>query len=160
MLNKEPRAVNLRMPKYTVIDGPFDDASFGIFPELKGRGYHYCKAPIYLYYGEHKGTHHGFGLYHIWEQRLRTEFKLSMKTAIPFLVREIKIVLSKASIHCEFEHPGGKHRAVVIAHSTSNTVVMQYLDRRQVYSIVTWFSRNISKPNKPRIGNIAIEYGT
>lgn len=148
------------MSKYAVIEGPFDDASFGIFPELKGRDYHYCEAPIFLYYGEHKSTHHGFGLYHIWEQRLRIEFNLSMKTAVPFLVGEIKSILSKASIHCEFEHPGGNHRAVVIAHATCNTVVMQYLDRKQVYSIVTWFSRNFRKPKKPRIGSIAIDYGT
>lgn len=148
----------LRTPKYTVVRGPLHDASFGIFPELNGRGYQFFKAPIYLFYGEHKGEHHGFSLYHIWEQRLRTQFNLSSETAEPFLVGELKVILSNASIHCEFEHTEGNHRAVIIAQVARNTVIMQYLARRQVYSVVTWFPQGLGKKKAPRIGSLAIDY--
>jgi len=149
--------------KYLKISGPLSDQSFGTFPSITFQKHTFASAPIYLFYGEHKGMHRGFGLFHIWQQRLISRGN-TLEQAEAFLYAELQSVFKKADIHCLFEDIRGNHRPLIVACRSKNTVILQFLVPQQAYSVVTWYDNtsswgiNKKQEKGPRVGSLQISY--
>lgn len=143
--------------KYKKVQGPWHDGSFGVFQKMSGKGYSYCEAPIYLLYGEQRpGGRGSFGLYHIWQQR-QLNHQMTIDDAAIHISARLQHVFSRAKVHCEFEHPGGNHRANAYAYTSKEAVILQYMTKYEYYSVVTWYQL-WGKEKGHHIGDLQISY--
>ena len=136
---------------YRVIPHPrTGEEHFAIFPEIRGRGFHFPEAPIYLYYGmDDRERNVGYGLVHIHARHYshRSEQLVDVWLNICNVLAD---VLSEGSaIHLDVQH---QDRLVVIRTRENRRLILKHLRSPDRYSIVTYFWADGSKRKGPYVG--------
>jgi hypothetical protein len=126
---------------------------FGQYPAIATTRVQFEAGPIYLRYGEHHFTGHGWGMEHIWKARFASA--LTAEDALPLVTGLVgKIITPGATIHYEFGTGSAAGRCSIFRSPTGIAIVERRFDgmNQIFYSVVT--AIETTKVNGPIIGSI------